>query len=832
MAKVKGAESVYAAAALFVENGLAKDSSLFSPGKAVWTLAAAEDLYNRYVDNPILGKESFESKLKTQLEGAAAETIQLAEEIAYVHYLFQGDVTQKKKLKVIEGISGASEDPVSIPQDLADTLEKGLASWGAARAQQQKQIRYLVEFSRYWKGLTEDERQAALNDPWLFKSRAYAVDVPGAQSQREALMHLVHPSTFESIISGHHKRKIVKAFGDQVEDLEDDVDRALLQVREALTPQHGEGFHFYQAPKEVWLPDKEPTIDVAAWDQFIGWVKRFVEWEAFDKTERDYKLSLAEAIQSARDALLEGSPDWNQLLQEAVKSKDNNLTPWQATDDLVKWISTDPEGAGEALEIAWDVERDPLDRLKGFFERFPKEFVSTPFRRRAIGTLMLFGSDPENLPVYRSQALQQAYQLTQYPRLAPQAQAIPTYQHSLKFYDHLIEEAEKRGVSLRDRLDAQSVVWCITTWAEDDPPSGWDESEWQSLVDYRKGSAAGGGLVTKSRSLITADAVQIAAEKRGLKMDSNVYANVAAAIRSGKHIVLTGPPGTAKTTLAQATSEAARDLGLCDDFVLTTATSDWTTFETIGGLHPAPSGGLEFRDGHFLAAIRKKQWLIIDELNRSNFDRAFGQLFTVLSGQPVVLPYEDPDEGVPIALVPEGETSPENCAIVEIPSSWQLIATMNVFDKSLLFEMSFALMRRFAFIEVPAPADATYEELIATSSSGSKVAQSVTEKLLALRRVKEIGPAMYMDVARFVKERAEMNDISEEDLALQAFYSYLLPQFEGINDLDGQRLFATAAKLVGAANRGKLRTILNDVLGLELGTPAEDEPEPEAPDEV
>ena len=28
---------------------------------------------------------------------------------------------------------------------------------------------------------------------------------------------------------------------------------------------------------------------------------------------------------------------------------------------------------------------------------------------------------------------------------------------------------------------------------------------------------------------------------------------------------------------------------------------------------------------------------------------------------------------------------------------------MNVFDKFLLFEMSYALMRRFAFIEVPAP---------------------------------------------------------------------------------------------------------------------------------
>ena len=33
---------------------------------------------------------------------------------------------------------------------------------------------------------------------------------------------------------------------------------------------------------------------------------------------------------------------------------------------------------------------------------------------------------------------------------------------------------------------------------------------------------------------------------------------------------------------------------------------------------------------------------------------------------------------------------------------------MNVFDKNLLFEMSYALMRRFAFIEVGTPSEEAY----------------------------------------------------------------------------------------------------------------------------
>ena len=47
-----------------------------------------------------------------------------------------------------------------------------------------------------------------------------------------------------------------------------------------------------------------------------------------------------------------------------------------------------------------------------------------------------------------------------------------------------------------------------------------------------------------------------------------------------------------------------------------------------------------FRPGLFVEAIETGRWLVIDELNRSNFDRAFGQLFTVLSGSAVVLPYK------------------------------------------------------------------------------------------------------------------------------------------------------------------------------------------------
>jgi MoxR-like ATPase len=336
----------------------------------------------------------------------------------------------------------------------------------------------------------------------------------------------------------------------------------------------------------------------------------------------------------------------------------------------------------------------------------------------------------------------------------------------------------------------------------------------------------------------TVDSIKRAAteEPRRLELDEEIYASIFSALQSGKHVVLTGPPGTAKTTLAEAVAEAASRADLCSGHVLTTATADWTTYETIGGLRPTEDGGLSFAPGHFLEAIKRNQWLVIDELNRSNFDRAFGQLFTVLSGQAVQLPYELDGASGRLALVPEGAATPSGADPLAIPSSWRVIATMNVFDKSLLFEMSFALMRRFAFIEVPAPPDPVFEGLILRAAGDDPDVAELTMRLYELRRFKDLGPALYMDIAKFLAVRRAQEPADEGQLVFEAFYSYLLPQFEGIDQAAGERLWKTLKLLVGSSRSDRLRRTLNAVLGLDISVPSasdqDEEEEPLIPDEA
>ena len=203
----------------------------------------------------------------------------------------------------------------------------------------------------------------------------------------------------------------------------------------------------------------------------------------------------------------------------------------------------------------------------------------------------------------------------------------------------------------------------------------------------------------------------VRARAAGLELPEGVIERAAAALSAGKHLILAGPPGTGKTALALALGEAARAAGFCGEVMTATASADWTTFDTIGGYALGQGGALRFREGLFLRAIDRGAWLVVDELNRADADRAFGELLTVLAGHAAVTPFVG-DDGRPVSI------GSDPASQRRVPPTFRVVATMNTWDRASLFRLSYALERRFARVHVGVPDDAAYARLIRRAALG------------------------------------------------------------------------------------------------------------------
>ena len=680
MAKRAGAgrDAAYAAAQQWVEAALRSDGSLFTPGQSIWSANQLEDFYARFVGNPDESADRFDVKFERQLAGAPTATYQLAAELLYVHFLISDQILGDTKRALIGTVLGWSGQEISIPESLDAALDGGILHAGTIfNTRRDAQIRLLAEFVRRWKGLPAERRDASVEDPWAFKHELSSVVVPIAFAQSSALLHLVHPETFEYIVSREAKERVVRTFAELVQAPSGDVDRDLSAIRERLSEEYGEGFDFYA--KEIvtqWRPD------TSKWGQFVHWARRFAEDPGFDREEREYKIEIATKLQEARLSLESGTGDWVTPLRRAFGSP-NNLTSWQMHTRFLEWCEAHRADAALALREFWSAQVGIEEAVRAFLARVPKDVIRGAGTRTSLASFLAMAIDPLEYPIYRPSFFQGGLALTGHPHPDADADEADTHRHGLEFLDALGKESSARGLELRDRLDAESVLFSVVKsdvykkMLSDDEQDAFLRYRSQENVVEMDDDEEPPGVRGESLETLAARLLFDVADLQGIER----------LLEDKRQVVFYGPPGTGKTYVAQQL--ATHFAGARGESDLVQFHPSYAYEDFVEGYRPAEIGGHPgFRLQHgplrriaqrAAAEPRARHVLIIDEINRGNVAKVFGELYYLLEyrNREISLQYSN-----------EQFALPENL--------W-FIATMNTADRSIAL-VDAALRRRFHFV--------------------------------------------------------------------------------------------------------------------------------------